>query len=215
MVHCSYAQQRLATHAAATKENTDMSILEEVLQANNDYAAEFGEKSELALPPARGFAILTCMDARLDPARYAGLSEGDAHVIRNAGGRASDDAIRSLVISYKLLGTKEWFVIHHTNCGMEFFTDEVMRDLLANSLETAALGPDGFSDVGTGPGSTEARYIDWLTIGDNSQSVTEDVTRIRNHPLVPAGIPIYGYIYDVGTGRLVEITDATKAGAAS
>ena len=80
------------------------------------------------------------MDARLDPAKYAGLSEGDAHVIRNAGGRASDDAIRSLVISYKLLGTREWFVIHHTDCGMEFFTDEVMRDLLASSLETAALG---------------------------------------------------------------------------
>jgi len=155
------------------------------------------------------------MDARLDPAKYAGLSEGDAHVIRNAGGRASDDAIRSLVISYKLLGTKEWFVIHHTNCGMEFFTDDVIRGLLANSLETAALGADGFHDVGTGPGSTEARYIDWLTISDNAQSVTEDVTRVRNHPLVPAGIPIYGYIYDVTTGRLVEIADATKAGAAS
>ena len=106
------------------------------------YAAGFGDKGELALPPARGFAILTCMDARLDPAKYAGLAEGDAHVIRNAGGRASDDAIRSLVISYKLLGTREWFVIHHTNCGMEFFTDEVIRGLLANSLETAALGRD-------------------------------------------------------------------------
>jgi carbonic anhydrase len=192
-----------------------MSTLEEVLQANGEYAAAFGAKSELALPPARGFAILTCMDARLDPAKYAGLSEGDAHVIRNAGGRGSDDAIRSLVISYKLLGTKEWFVIHHTNCGMEFFTDDVMRGLLANSLETAALGADGFSDVGTGPGSSEARYIDWLTISDNAKSVTEDVTRIRNHPLVPAGIPIYGYIYDVTTGRLGEVADATKAGAAS
>lgn len=192
-----------------------MSILEDVLQANNAYAAEFGAKSELGLPPARGFAILTCMDARLDPAKYAGLSEGDAHVIRNAGGRASDDAIRSLVISYKLLGTKEWFVIHHTNCGMEFFTDDVMRSLLASSLETAALGADGFYDVGTGPGSAEARYVDWLTIGDNAQSVTEDVTRIRRHPLVPAGIPIYGYIYDVSTGRLVGVPEATEAGAAS
>ncbi len=93
-------------------------------------------RSELPLPPARRFAILTCMDARLDPAKYAGLSEGDAHVIRNAGGRASDDAIRSLVISTKLLGTREWFVIHHTDCGMEFFTDELMGDLLASSLET-------------------------------------------------------------------------------
>ena len=99
-------------------------------------------------PTARQFAILTCLDARLDPAQYAGLSEGDAHVIRNAGGRASDDAIRSLVISYKLLGTKEWFVIHHTDCGMEFFTDEVITDLLGSSLETAALGADGCYDVG-------------------------------------------------------------------
>ncbi len=85
-------------------------------------------------------------------AKYAGLSEGDAHVIRNAGGRASDDAIRSLVISYKLLGTAEWFVIHHTDCGMEFFTDDVIRGLLDSSLETAALGTEGFYDVGTGPG---------------------------------------------------------------
>ena len=98
-------------------------ILNEVLSANKDYVNNFGDKGELALPPARQFAILTCMDARLDPAKYAGLSEGDAHVIRNAGGRASDDAIRSLVISYKLLGTREWFVIHHTNCGMELFND--------------------------------------------------------------------------------------------
>jgi carbonic anhydrase len=190
-----------------------MSVLKEVLDANNAYAESFGAKSELALPPARGFAILTCMDARLDPAKYAGLSEGDAHVIRNAGGRVSDDAIRSLVISYKLLGTKEWFVIHHSDCGMEFFTDEVIRGLLANSLETAALGADGFYDVGSGPGSAEAKYIDWLTISEQAQSITEDVARIKNHPLVPKNIPVYGYIYDVKTGRLVEVPSATKAGA--
>jgi carbonic anhydrase len=189
-----------------------MSVRDEVLQANEEYAASFGGRSNLALPPARHFAILTCMDARLDPAKYAGLSEGDAHVIRNAGGRASDDAIRSLVISYKLLGTQEWFVIHHTNCGMEFFTDEVMRGLLASSLETAELGAEGFRDVGVGPGSAEAKYIDWLTIADNVASVTEDVTRIRTHPLVPGRIAIYGYVYDVTTGRLVEVPDATKAG---
>jgi carbonic anhydrase len=192
-----------------------MSVLHEVLTANEAYAAEFGDKAQLALPPARRFAILTCMDARLDPAKYAGLSEGDAHVIRNAGGRASDDAIRSLVISYKLLGTKEWFVVHHTNCGMEFFTDEVMRSLLTQSLETAALGDQGFYDVGTGPGSTEAAYVDWLTIEDQESSVTADVERIRRHPLVPARIAIYGYLYDVATGRLVEVPAATAAGAAS
>jgi carbonic anhydrase len=191
-----------------------MSVLNEVLAANQAYVAEFGVKGDLALPPARGFAILTCMDARLDPAKYAGLSEGDAHVIRNAGGRASDDAIRSLVISYKLLGTKEWFVIHHSNCGMEFFTDETMRGLLAKSLETAALGEAGFYDVGTGPGSTEAAYIDWLTIADRNASVVEDVERIRRHPLVPKNIPIYGYVYEVETGKLLEIPEATVAGAA-
>jgi carbonic anhydrase len=187
-------------------------ILTEVLSANEAYATTFGEKAKLALPPARGFAILTCMDARLDPAKYAGLSEGDAHVIRNAGGRASDDAIRSLVISYKLLGTKEFFVIHHTDCGMLFFTNEVMRGLLANSLETAALTPEGFKDVGKAPGSTAAEFIEWLTIKDQAQSVVADVTRIRTSPLIPKSIPIYGYIYDVHSGKLIEVPEATAAG---
>lgn len=192
-----------------------MSVLHEVLSANATYAEDFGERGSLQMPPARGFAILTCMDARLDPAKYAGLAEGDAHVIRNAGGRASDDAIRSLVISYKLLGTKEWFVVHHTNCGMEFFTSELMGDLLANSLDTAALGAEGFHDVGTGPGSEAGRSIDWLTIGNLEQSVVDDVRRIREHPLVPGRIPVYGYIYDVASGRLIEVPDATKAGQAA
>jgi len=189
-------------------------VLDEVLEANLRYAASFGDKGNLPMPPGRHFAILTCMDARLDPAKYAGLAEGDAHVIRNAGGRASDDAIRSLVISYKLLGTREWFVIHHTNCGMEFFTNELMRDLLASSLETAVLDANGFHDVGKGPGSTEGDYIDWLTITDQAKSVTADVQRIRNHPLVPKRIAIYGYIYDVKTGKLVEVPEATEAGRA-
>src|SRR6201997_1074918 len=163
-------------------------ILDEVLAANAKYAENFGNKGNLPLPPARHFAILTCMDARLDPAKFAGLTEGDAHVIRNAGGRASDDAIRSLVISYKLLGTREWFVIHHTNCGMEFFTNEVMRGLLANSLETAALTDKGFQDVGKSPGSREGEFIEWLTIRNQEQSVRDDVQRIREHPLVPKTI---------------------------
>src|ERR1700733_4949016 len=141
-------------------------VLTEVLESNRKYAASFGDKGKLAMPPARAFAILTCMDARLDPAKYAGLAEGDAHVIRNAGGRASDDAIRSLVISHKLLGTSEWFVIHHSDCGMEVVTNEIMGDLFAHSLDTAAIGPDGFYDVGDGPGSPEGRNIDWLTISD-------------------------------------------------
>jgi carbonic anhydrase len=191
-----------------------MSILEEVIAANTNYASTFADKANLAMPPARHFAVLTCMDARLDPAKFAGLAEGDAHVIRNAGGRASDDAIRSLVISYKLLGTREWFVIHHTNCGMEFFSSELMADLLASSLETAALGENGFHDVGQGPGSNEGEFVDWLTIKDQATSVTTDVQRIRNHPLVPKNIPIYGYIYDVKTGKLNEVPSATLAGKA-
>ncbi len=189
-------------------------ILDEVLAANQGYAASF-DKGDLPMPPGRGFAVLTCMDARLDPAKFAGLSEGDAHVIRNAGGRASDDAIRSLVISYKLLGTREWFVIHHTGCGMETFTDEIMRGLLASSLETSSVDASGWHDRGAGPGSTEGDYIDWLTISDNAQSVVVDVRRIREHPLVPGRVPIYGYIYDCKNGRLVEVPEATAAGKAS
>jgi carbonic anhydrase len=187
-------------------------VLDEVLAANRAYAAEFGDRGSLALRPVRRFAILTCMDARLDPAKFAGLKEGDAHVIRNAGGRASDDAIRSLIISHKLLGTKEWFVIHHTDCGMETFTDEVMRWLLRQSLDTAKLEADGWHEVGSGPGSSEGDFIDWLTIKSQTESVASDVRRIRSHPLVPGSVAIYGYVYNVKNGRLVEVPDATKVG---
>jgi len=190
-------------------------VLTEVLESNRKYAANFGEKGKLALPPARSFAILTCMDARLDPAKYAGLAEGDAHVIRNAGGRASDDAIRSLVISHKLLGTREFFVVHHTDCGMEFFSNEVIRGLLASSLETAELTSNGFRDVGRGPGSRAGEYIEWLTIANQQQAVIDDVERIRNHPLVPTSIPIYGFVYDVHSGKLIEVQGATAVGKAA
>jgi carbonic anhydrase len=188
-------------------------ILNEILAANKEYAENFGDKKDLALPPARKFAILTCMDARLDPAKYAGLAEGDAHVIRNAGGRASDDAIRSLVISYKLLGTKEFFIVHHTDCGMEFFTNESISDLLSKSLETAALDENGFHDVGKGPGSTEGKYINFLTVSDREGAVIEDVQRVRNHPLVPKTIPVYGYLYDVKSGKLIEVEGAKTVAA--
>ncbi len=123
--------------------------------------------------------------------------------------------MRSLVISYKLLGTREFFVIHHTNCGMEFFTNDVIQGLLASSLETAALTAEGFKDFGKGSGSRAGEFVEWLTIADQKQSVIDDVTRIRNSPLVPKSIPIYGYIYDVKSGKLVEIEGATAAGKAS
>src|SRR2546426_11730398 len=128
-------------------------VLEEVLAANARYAESFGDKGKLPLPPARKFAILTCMDARLQPSKYAGLAEGDAHVIRNAGGRASDDAIRSLGISYKLLGTREGFVIHHTDCGMETVNNDTIRRPLASSLEQAPPDSSGRRGLGRGPGT--------------------------------------------------------------
>ncbi len=190
-------------------------IVDEVMTANAEYVSSFGDKGNLAMPPARHFAILTCMDARLDPAKYAGLAEGDAHVIRNAGGRASDDAIRSLVISYKLLGTKEWFVVHHTDCGMETFTNDVMGDLLASSLKTSTVDASGWHDSGNGEGTTDGKFIQWLTISDLAQSVVDDVKRIRNSPMVPQEIPIYGYIYDCKTGKLNEVAEATAAGRPS
>lgn len=194
---------------------TQSALLQEVLTANEQYAENFGDKSSLPLPPGRGFAILTCMDARLDPAKYAGLAEGDAHVIRNAGGRASDDAIRSLVISHKLLGTNEWFVIHHTDCGMEYFTDDVIRDLLSKSLKTARVDAEGWHNVTEEGGSDEARFISFLTVRNLADSVTEDVQRIKRHPLVNKAIPVYGYIYDVKSGKLIEVPEATEVGRAA
>src|SRR5277367_1721590 len=189
-------------------------IRSEVLASNRVYTATFCEKRKLPLPPGRRFAILTCMDARLDPAKYAGLAEGDAHVIRNAGGRATDDAIRSLVISHKLLGTQEWFVIHHTNCGMELFADEVIADLLEDDLSTASFDGKTWSNPHHHGGHAAGHFIKWHTIKNQSDSVTQDVRRIREHPLVPANVPVYGYVYDVRTGRLDEVKAATEAGKA-
>ncbi|SHE80996.1 carbonic anhydrase [Kaistia soli DSM 19436] len=189
-----------------------MSIYDEVLAANGAYVEGFGDKGSLALPPARGFAILTCMDARLDPAKYAGLSEGDAHVIRNAGGRATDDAIRSLVISHKLLGTRTWFVIHHTNCGMELFSDGVIADLLEDDLETARFDGKTWTNPHHHGGHSAGQFIKWHTISGQELSVLHDVKHIREHPLVPGYIPIFGFIYDVRTGRLNEVEEASEAG---
>ena len=159
-------------------------------------------------------AILTCMDARLDPAKFAGLAEGDAHVIRNAGGRATDDAIRSLVISSKLLRTREWFVIHHTDCGMQLSTDEIMGGLLERSLQIAVVDEQDWHGNGHGPGSVPGRFTKWLTFTDLETSVVEDATRIRSHPLVAPQIPIVGYVYCVRSGRLSEVQAARAAGAA-
>jgi carbonic anhydrase len=185
--------------------------LDEILKANSAYAQDFGN-GQLASPPARHFAILTCMDARMDPAKIAGLSEGDAHVIRNAGGRASDDAIRSLIISHKFLGTTEWFVIQHTGCGMATVTDAEIAQLLEEDLETAVHNgqcwenPQRESSANTKPGSDLGHSIHWHTIADLQQSVLDDVKTIQNHPLVPSHIRVHGFIYDVKTGQLGRVS---------
>ena len=163
-------------------------ILQEVLAANAKYVAGFGDKGKLALPPARRFAILTCMDARLLPARFLGLEIGDAHVIRNAGGRASDDSVRSLAISQQLLGTNEVVVIHHTDCGMLTFGNEDLRKKLKQQL------------------NADAEHIDFLPFKDLEQSVRDDVATIQNSPLILKNIEVSGFIYDVKSGKLLPIT---------
>ena len=188
--------------------------VEAVLKANRAYVAQFGDKGSLPLPPGRKFAVLTCMDARLDPAKFAGIAEGDAHVIRNAGGRVSEGSIRSLIISHKLLGTQEWFVIHHSDCGMLTFTNEIIYDLLEESLESAAIGENGWYNPQKEGGSRAGQYINFLPFQNLEQSVVDDVRTIRNHPLVSKHIPIYGYIYDVKTGELIEVPEATEIGRA-
>jgi carbonic anhydrase len=163
-----------------------MTVLEEILTANESYAAGF-DKASLPLPPARRFAIVTCMDARLDPARYAGLAEGDAHVIRNAGGILTDDALRSLVISHWLLGTQEAFVIGHTDCGMETFTDDDLREKLATEA------------------GADASRIDFHAFPDVRSRVAESVRRVRETELLPDSFGARGFVYDVRTGRLEEV----------
>ncbi len=184
----------------------------QIREANREYVKKFGEKGKLPIPPKKMIAILTCMDARLDPEKFAGLDEGDAHIVRNAGGRASDDAIRSLIVSHKLLGTDTWYVIHHTDCGMETFTDKVMHNLLAKSLDTACRDEQGWHNPNENGGSEEGKYINWLTITNQHTSIVDDVKRIKQHPLVPDYIQIYGFLYDVKTGKLEEIKEASEAG---
>lgn len=169
------------------EEHTIVAELAAMLAANERYAAEF-TGSDLAAPPRRRVAVLTCMDARLDPARFLGLQDGDAHVIRNAGGRASDDALRSLIISYKLLGTRAFVVIHHTDCGMQTFTNDQLRAQIQRDLDVNACG------------------IDFLPFSDLEEAVRQDVRTIRTSPFIPRDIPVYGFIYDVRTGRLREVT---------
>ena len=163
-----------------------MAIFDEFLAVNKTYANSF-DRGDLPMPPRRHVAIVTCMDARLHPEKFLGLDIGDAHVIRNAGGRASQDALRSLVISQRLLGTNEIVVIHHTDCGMLTFQNE---DLVAK-IKT---------DLGA-----DASGWDFLPFTDLEESVRADVQTLRDSPLIPRDIPISGAIYDVRSGRLQEV----------
>jgi carbonic anhydrase len=185
-------------------------ILDAVLAANARYASTFGEKGDLAAPPVRGLGILTCMDARLDPAGIAGLREGDAQILRNAGGRASNDAIRSLVISCKLLGTREWVVIHHTGCGMESLTDATQRSRFTASLRPENAGPPVAQADGDADEFFEADDLLWLEIRGVRERLSAAVNRIRTHPLLPPGVLVHGLLYDVATGRL-EVVDQANA----
>ncbi|HEC42677.1 MAG TPA: carbonic anhydrase [Bacteroides sp.] len=181
-------------------------VKNELLESNARYSKNFGRKKSLPTLPIKKTAILTCMDARLDPASFSGFVEGDANVIRNAGGRASDDAIRSLIISHKLMGTNQWFVIQHTDCGMMSFTNEVMADLLSESLETAIFDRDEWKNTHRKGGSGEGRKIDWLCISDPRMTIIEDVRRIREHPLVSEKISVFGFLYHVESGMLEELS---------
>ena len=172
-----------------------MSELTKMLTANRSFADSFTQ-GDLPMPPARHVAVLTCMDARLHPSKLLGLELGDAHVIRNAGGRASDDAIRSLIISSRLLGTKEFAVIHHTDCGMLTFTNDHLRARLKQET------------------GEDASHIDFLPFADLEQSVRDDVDRILETPFIDPAILVSGYVYDVRTGALQQVVAPVTAAAA-
>ncbi len=165
-----------------------MTRFDEFLQANETFAASF-TRGDLPMPPARKVAVVACMDARLHPEKALGIDIGDAHVIRNAGGRA-EDAIRSLVISQRLLGTQEIVVLHHTDCGMLTFTNEQVAAKVRDDLGVDVAGRD------------------FLPFSDVEQSVRDDVAILRASPLIPDDIPISGAIYDVRTGKVHEVVRA-------
>jgi carbonic anhydrase len=161
-------------------------LTDNLLDNNASYASDF-DKADLSLPPARKLAVLACMDARLDPARVLGLEEGDAHVIRNAGGVVSDDALRSLAISQNLLGTEEIILIHHTDCGMLTFTDE---EFAAKLEEETGQRPEWRAHA----------------FADLEQDVRDSVERIKSSPFVPRTDKVSGFVYEVETGRLREVS---------
>ncbi len=163
-----------------------MSVTDDLLRNNEEYARSF-EKGDLPLPPARGVAVVACMDARLDVHKILGLEEGDAHVIRNAGGVVTDDEIRSIVISQRLLGTREIILIHHTDCGMLTFTDDEVKRQIQD-------------DVGIKPEFALEAFTDL------DEDVRQSIARIKASPFIPHKDSVRGFVYEVETGRLREVT---------
>jgi carbonic anhydrase len=164
-----------------------MSVVDETLKANEAYAGQF-KLGQLPMPPGRKLAILACMDARLTVEQALGLKTGDAHIIRNAGGIATEDAVRSLIISHHLLGTQEFMVINHTDCGMLTFKDEELSRKLRVKTGVSPIAPSRF-----------------YAFGELDENVREQVARIKAHPWLPRGIPVRGFVYDVKTGKLREV----------
>ncbi|MGH9637533.1 MAG: beta-class carbonic anhydrase [Candidatus Angelobacter sp.] len=170
-----------------------MSIIDEVLQNNLKYADQF-TLGHLPMPPARKLAVLACMDARLTVEQFLGLKTGDAHIIRNAGGIASEDALRSLIISHHLLGTQEFIIVNHTDCGMLTFKDDELLGRLEKQSGTAFVAP-----------------VHFHAFSDVEENVRRQIQRVRSHPFIPSHIPVRGFVYDVTTGRLKEIAERAAA----
>lgn len=165
-----------------------MPIIEETIKANESYAQNFA-LGNLPMPPGRKLAVLACMDARLTVEEVLGLKTGDAHIIRNAGGIATEDALRSLIISHHLLGTQEFMLIHHTDCGMLTFKDEELRTNLQQQTGTTPVAPTVFH-----------------AFGDLEEDVRRQVQKIKSHPWIPQQIPVRGFIFDVKSGKLNEVS---------
>jgi carbonic anhydrase len=171
-----------------------MSVIDEVLKANEDYARNFTSGS-LPMPPARKLAVLACMDARLVVPQLLGLKEGDAHVIRNAGGIVDDDALRSLIISHHLLGTQEFMLIHHTDCGMLTFKDDDLQAKLRKDTGSSAVSPARFH-----------------SFADLEADVRDQIAKLRSHPWVPKSVAVRGFVFDVRTGKLKEVSAGKAEG---
>ena len=172
-----------------------MSTIDEAMLANESYAREF-KLGHLPMPPARKLAIVACMDARLTVEQVLGLKTGDAHIIRNAGGIVTEDAIRSLLISHSLLGTQEFAVINHTDCGMLTFKDQDLREKLEKQTGTSSVTPAHFHPF-----------------SDLEENVRVQIQKIKSHPWIPKNVPVRGFVYDVKSGKLKEISAGRTASA--